>query len=127
MLELLVSLGHGTDLLIGGGLTLHGQICDVCVHVMLSRICKADELACSLADRVAHPGKRPPASKQDVLSRGERAYGACNCTGLPDAFKKVGVTNALDGSEDWVISDDLLPTLQWNEMDAARKQIRDGG
>ena len=50
---------------------------------------------------------------------------ACNYTSLPDAFKKVDDTNARDSSEDWMISDDLLPAWQWNEMDAARKQLRD--
>ena len=69
MLELLGAKGHGTDSLLGGGLTLHGQVPDVVVHPHLELKCRADELEGSLDFRI-----KPPCGKQTVLNRGQRAY-----------------------------------------------------
>ena len=128
VLELLVSKGHGTDELIGGGCTLYGQAADVGVHPDLARAYKDDELHASLKYRTHNPNKLPPGDKQTVLSRGERAY--CSCRDayarLPTLFKKLGMTGALNGDDDDLITEELLPAWgpDGNNMPVVREQVK---
>ena len=62
--------------------------------------------------------------KQTVLSRGERAYNMCPHGNMPKLFKELGITGALNGDDDWMISDDLRQPWNDNKMWLVRDQAK---
>ena len=95
------------------------------IHLELSTRYKDQEQADDV-EWLSATGKMPAPSKQTVLQRACQAYEGCNHVRAIEWHKKLCYTNALDGSEDGLISHELLPFWHSAElnMPATREALR---
>ena len=115
--ELCDDLGH-PNLKLGGGLTPFVQVEDTHAHQPLSREYKRLEQADAMRDLRMRPGKLPQTSRQVVYDRSDLAWRLLDHDAFAEGFKQVGITNALDGSDDHLLTSETLEF--WRELDMPR-------
>ena len=123
LLELVLDRGHGTDLLIGGGITSLIQVPDVAIHSELQAHYKDAELHDNLAQLRRRPKKVPKCEKQHAIDRGSSAWESVDHGRGIRGHVKLGFTTALDGSQDHLLAKEVLPFWQSLDMCRIRPQL----
>ena len=107
--------------IIGGGITGDIQINDTNCHRDLKKYYREFEMELMLDQLKDDPKKIPSPSRNDMMRMLLRAWDLLDVD-TEKEFKSLFVTNALDGSEDYLVSDKLY-TLVGNDMVRFRKEL----
>ena len=104
---------------LGGGITGFIQANDTDLHKRLKALYREEEMNLMLKMLEADKSKIPSPSRDNIIKMLMSSWDAIT-TDFSQVFKKLFVTNKLDGSEDYLVSDKLF-SLIGNEM----KDFRD--
>ena len=107
-------------IIIGGGVTGDIQINDTSCHHFLKKNYREFEMELMLKKLTEEPGKIP-APSCDEMNMLLKAWDMLDIDTAKE-FKKLFVTNALDGSEDYLVSDKLY-SLVGNDMIKFREEL----
>ena len=107
-------------ILMGGGITGFIQANDTDLHKRLKALYREEEINLMLKMLVADKSKIPYPSRDNMIKMLMSSWDAITTDAISQIFKKLFVTNKLDGSEDYLVSDKLF-SLIGNEM----KDFRD--
>ena len=121
--DLIHSAGH-VVLRIGGHLTSLVQVEDTHAHGPYTAKYKQCETDDAWQQLLVRPDKLPSTSRQTVLDRANQAWSFVNHTKCSLGFVENGITNALDGHEDALLTADVVDF--WHELDmpAVRERIK---
>ena len=108
-------------IVIGGGITGDIQINDTSCHHFLKKNYREFEMELMLKKLTEEPGKIPSHSRDEMMSMLSKAWNILDVDTAKE-FKRLFVTNALDGSEDFLVSDKLY-ALVGNDMVKFREQL----
>ena len=106
---------------IGGGITGDVQINDTDCHHHLKTLYRDLEMKLMLEQLEKDPTKIPSPSRNEMMSMILEAWESLQIDTKKE-FKSLFVTNSLDGSEDYLVSDKLF-SLVGEEMVAFRKEL----
>lgn len=96
-------------MIIGGGITGDIQINDTHYHSRLKKEYRAREMNLMLKQLQQNPQKIPSPSRDEIMSMLKSSIDAVNVSiDATKGFNELFVTNALDGSEDYLVSDRLF-------------------
>ena len=107
--------------IIGGGITGDIQINDTHCHAHLKAYYREEEMKLVLEQLQGNPNKIPSPSRNEIMAMLIRSWKKLDIN-VGKAFKSLFVTNALDGSEDYLVSDQLF-SLIGPEMVRFRSQL----
>ena len=107
--------------LMGGGITGAMQVNDTHVHRSLKANYREEEMALMLVLLRDEQGKVPSPTRENMVEMLLNAWGLLNID-YESVFKSLFITSALDGSEDFLVSDRLM-TLVGNSMCEYRENL----
>ena len=114
---------NASILRIGGGITGDVQVGDTHRHGPYTAAYRLIETAEDNDQLYLRPWKLPECSRQMVLDRSVNAWSQCPHLQCEHEWKQDGMLNALDGSEDLKLADDLRPLWRELQMKEWRDQI----
>lgn len=121
--ELLHGNNHGL-LLIGGGITGDVQVGDTHRHGPYTKRYRERENNESNSALRLRPKSMPVSTRQAVLERAADAWADMTHTGLAREWAQNGILNALDGTEDACLRDELYPVWLDLNMPQVRESLR---
>ena len=121
--ELIHAAGHAI-LRIGGHLTGLVQVEDTHAHAPYSKYYKRQETEDAYEQLQVRPDKLPSTSRQTVMDRALLAWSQVDHTSCSHGFVANGIANALDGSEDAELSEDIAGFWQELKMSEVREGLR---
>jgi hypothetical protein len=121
--ELIHGAGHAI-LRIGGHLTGLVQVEDTHAHAPYSKSYKRQETVDAYEQLQVRPDKLPSTSRQTVMDRALLAWSQVDHTSCSHGFVANGIANALDGSEDVELSEDIVGFWHELKMSEVREGVR---
>ena len=121
--ELIHAAGHAI-LRIGGHLTGLVQVEDTHAHAPYSKCYKRQETMDAYEQLQVRPDKLPSTSRQTVMDRALLAWSQVDHTSCSHGFVANGIANALDGSEDADLSEDIVDFWHGLKMSEVREGVR---
>ena len=121
--DLIHSAGHAV-LRIGGHLTGLVQVEDTHAHASYSAKYKQEETQAAWEQLLIRPDKLPSTSRQTVMDRAMSAWSHVDHVMASRGFVCNGIANALDGSEDDQLSEDVAPFWHELRMSEVREDVR---
>ena len=118
------SAGHAV-LRIGGHLTGLVQVEDTHAHGPMTGAYKKQESLDAYAQLEVRPDRLPSTSRQTVLDRALDSWRAVNHMSCSRGFVSNGIANKLDGSEDCLLSLDVMDFWRSLDMPRLRAKVRD--
>ena len=109
---------------IGGGVTGDVQVGDTHRHGPYTAAYREIETEENNRQLYLRPWKMPECSRQTVLDRAVNAWSTCSHMQCSREWKQDGILNALDGSEDLMLTEDLRPLWRELQMNELRDQIK---
>ena len=122
--DLVHRMGHAV-LRIGGHLTGLVQVEDTHCHGPMTTIYKTRESREAYEQLLVRPDQLPSTSRQTVMDRALDAWMQVNHFSASKGFVSNGITNALDGSEDDILSSDVADFWTALDMPAVRLRAKD--
>ena len=105
----------------GGGITGDFQIYDTDLHSPLKKGYRNQEMDLMIRQLEANPGKIPQPNRNEMMHMLVRSQDNLNID-FPARFKALWMTNALDGSEDYLVSQRIMD-LVGPEMKKFREKL----
>jgi len=100
------------------------QVEDTHAHAPYSKCYKRQETEDAYEQLQVRPDKLPSTSRQTVMNRALSAWSQVDHTSCSHGFVANGITNALDGSEDVELSEDVLSFWHELKMSEVREAMR---
>ena len=122
MIDLVHRMG-GMHLNIPGLITGFVQPCDITLHGPMQAHYSRQEQEYALVHLRQGLGM-PSVTRQTVMERAVSAYDRCDHTYATTGFLKGGIANALDGSEDNLLSKEVQPWWQQLRMSEEREKLK---
>ena len=98
------------------------QINDTDLHGKFKKLYRREEQNLMLEMLKEKPKKVPEPSRQDLIDMAMKSMNTLESLDFGRAFKRLFLTNCLDGSEDWMISD-KLKSLVYDDMVKFREKL----